>query len=103
VNYHWLTEQLETFRTALEAKLKALNAAHPAQAPTIRLDIMQKYARIVTVRHGDILSAYGFVDLANGDILKAAGWKVPAKHARGNIFADDPLAACGPFGMAYLR
>lgn len=34
-------------------------------------------------------SVYCFIDLSNGDILKAAGWKAPAKGARGNIFNDN--------------
>ena len=45
----------------------------------------KKYARLVTVRQGQRSSAMGFINLENGDILKADGWKAPAKHARGNI------------------
>lgn len=47
---------------------------------------------------------YGFVNRKTGDIYKAAGWKAPAKHARGNIFADDcGMSACTPYGIVYLR
>jgi hypothetical protein len=46
---------------------------------------------------------YCFVDLTNGDILKAATWKAPAKHARGNILAVDPMSAVGIGGANYLR
>lgn len=47
----------------------------------------KKYARLVTLTPGEgkPRSAMGFIDLTNGDILKADGWKKPAKHARGNI------------------
>jgi hypothetical protein len=31
---------------------------------------------------------HAFVDLATGDLLKAAGWKAPAAGARGNIITD---------------
>ena len=31
-------------------------------------------------------SVYCFIDMSNGDILKADGWAKPAKGARGNIF-----------------
>jgi hypothetical protein len=49
-------------------------------------------------------SAYCFVDRTNGDVLKPAGWKTPAKHARGNIFAEDNgLSRMGPYGPEYLR
>lgn len=36
--------------------------------------------------------------------FEAAGWKAPAKHARGNIFDErNGLGAMGPYGPAYLR
>ena len=39
-----------------------------------------------------------------GDVLKAATWAAPAKHARGNIFdASNGLASMGPHGPAYLK
>jgi len=46
----------------------------------------QKRAKVIT--HNGQTSVYCFVDIATGDILKAAGWSAPAKGARGNIF--DP-------------
>jgi hypothetical protein len=53
----------------------------------------QNYIRIVAVRP-DGRSAFGWVDKANGDVLKSAGWKRPAKNfARGNIFDDK--RGCG--------
>ena len=66
----------------------------------------RKYARIVTNgtgNRGGNRSVYCFVRLDNGDILKAATWKAPAKYARGNIFAADPLAGVGEYGAEYLR
>ena len=45
-----------------------------------------------------------FVDKTNGDVLKPASWKAPAKHARGNIFdVKNGLDWMGPHGPAYLR
>lgn len=43
----------------------------------------KKYFKIIQ----DGSSAYGFVD-NEGNVLKAATWSAPAKHARGNIFSD---------------
>jgi hypothetical protein len=64
----------------------------------------RKYIRIVREDvKGSGRSVHCFVDAANGDILKADGWKRPAKHARGNIFADNPLAGMGDYGAQYLR
>ena len=48
-------------------------------------------------------SAWAFIDSTNGDVLKPASWKAPAKHARGNIFAENPVANVSPYGPAYLR
>lgn len=46
----------------------------------------KRFVRIVMKASGDHGgSVHAFVDLANGDLLKAAGWKAPAKGARGNI------------------
>ena len=45
-----------------------------------------------------------FVDKTNGDVLKAASWQAPAKHARGNIFDNhNGILNMGPYGAAYLR
>lgn len=63
------------------------------------VDYGVKRLRVV---HGG--SAFCFVDYATGDVLKCAGWKAPAPHARGNIY--DPangLGTMGPYGPAYLR
>jgi len=52
----------------------------------------------------DDTSVFAFVDRTNGDVLKPASYKAPAKHARGNIFlSDNGLDLVGPFGPAYLK
>lgn len=54
-----------------------------------KLEVMKgrRYLRIVRADEGQ-RSAYCFIDTRNGDVLKPAGWKGPAKHARGNIYTD---------------
>lgn len=66
----------------------------------------RKYAKII---HDN--SVWGFVAMQDvntknknfkkGDLLKAAGWNSPAKHARGNIF--EGTARYGPYGPQYLK
>ena len=64
----------------------------------------RKYKRIVRTDDCGGHSVHCFVDTTNGDVLKADGWKRPAKHARGNIFDDqNGLGAMGEYGPAYLR
>lgn len=75
--------------------------------PTLPREVLtvepgRRYARVVR-SHGEQRSAYCFIDLQNGDILKTATWRAPAKHPRGNIFAPDPVAGLGPYGADYLR
>ena len=76
----------------------------PNNAPqTLNLEPGKKYCRIVQIGPGT-RSAWAFVDMANGDVLKAASWKLPAKHARGNIFDENQgMKHIGPYGPAYLR
>jgi len=38
-----------------------------------------------------------------GDIHKPAGFKAPAKHARGNVFEADFRKAIQPNGIVYLK
>jgi hypothetical protein len=99
-----ITEQIEKFRAALEKMLVQHHAERFAvlPPPSIEISTGKRFARIIK-KDGSSISAYGFIDLQNGDLLKAASWKAPAMHARGNIFADDMLAGCGPYGMAYLK
>lgn len=59
----------------------------------------KRYSKLV---HGG--SAFCFVDKENGNVLKPASWKSPAKHARGNILDEHSgLKHIGPYGPAYLR
>lgn len=47
---------------------------------------------------------WAFVDRTNGDVLKPASWRAPAKHARENIFSDtNGLKGLTPYGPPYLR
>lgn len=105
-------EELAAFVAALAAKYGE-HQAETFKDERLRQIIMHdggtKYARIVT-RRLDIEggSAFCFIDLSNGNILKPASWKAAnTKHARGNIRVGDASnwwnSALGPYGAAYLR
>ena len=70
--------------------------------PRLELTKGRKYAKIVKVDNQR--TVHSFVDLRNGDILMAATFNAPAKHARGNIFDHN----CGVgtavtvYGARYL-
>lgn len=86
--------ELKLFVGAASARHAAgLKAAYPnceLNWESLSVQPGRKYARLVTVApDGTVRSAFCFVDLSNGDILKCDGWNRPAKHARGNIRVGD--------------
>jgi hypothetical protein len=71
--------------------------------PKITLEPGSRYVRVVR-EHNQSRSVHTFIDKTNGDVLKSATWKAPAKHARGNIFNDDNgLNSVDHYGAHYLR
>lgn len=65
----------------------------------------RRYIRIDRIRDGGRgqRSVHAFIDKQTGDVLRAAGYKGPAKHARGNLF--DTLQGTEmltPHGIGYL-
>lgn len=64
----------------------------------------KKYIRIVREEvGGSSRSVHCFVEVATGDILKADGWKGPAKGKRGSIYNANPLEGVTVYGAAYRR
>jgi hypothetical protein len=63
----------------------------------------KRYAKLI--RDDNVQkSVYCFVDLTNGNVLKAAGWSAPAKGARGNINNEDNgLGRMSAYGAVYNR
>ena len=83
-----------------EIFLNYMNRDCPKLTPD-EMSFKQGSRYIKIIRGG---SVHCFVDRSNGDVLKAASWKAPAKHARGNIFnLDNGLECMGPYGAAYLK
>ena len=70
--------------------------------PTLVIDKGNRFYKIVKQEAGS-RSVFAFID-QNGDVLKPASWRAPAKHARGNLFdAKAGMGSMGPYGPAYLR
>lgn len=64
-----------------------------------------KYVRIVrTETFGSGRSVHTFIDRTNGNVLKAASWKAPAKHSRGNVFSEkNGMEYVDHYGAASLK
>jgi len=91
--------------TGFVAKLTAfVQSTQGYEKASFAINKGSKYAKLVVDYYASGSgSAYCFVDLATGDLLKPDGWKKPAKGVRGNIFAANPLAGCTPYGMVYFK
>lgn len=71
--------------------------------PKISVEYGRRYAKLITDNRGQ-RSVFCFVDMTNGDILKAEGWKKPAKHARGWLHEPSSWKdAITAYGGRYLR
>jgi hypothetical protein len=97
--------KVESFRCKLEAMLAEhrIKNKNVSDSPIIKMEHGSKYIRIVFYTCYGNRTVYGFIDKTNGDLLKAASWKVPAKTKRGSIFNENPLDGCNEYGMVYLR
>lgn len=64
--------------------------------------IGKRYAKVIKTTWGGEgqRSVHCFIDLETGNLLKAAGWKKPAKGIRGNIFNESKPFHGGDF---YIR
>jgi hypothetical protein len=112
-----IQERITLLVTAIEATLNDYWERNQFQhnRPTHRADyVSDKWCRITTVEQHGGQSVYCFVALQDnftkalgqvraGDIHKAASWKAPAKHARGNVLRDDFRNCLTPHGIVYLR
>ena len=88
-----------------ERKAYYVNVGMSTKQTELTVEIGNKFIRL-----WDGTSCWGFISrvdgdlkgspIKKGDLLKAASWKSPAKHARGNII--DGTAKYGVYGPEYL-
>ena len=105
------SKTLEALNAFVAAAQSVIDAHMAKNFPTLEVEKLhvemgRRYAKIVRERATDKMgrSVYCFVDLTNGDVLKAETWKKPAKHPRGNIFNPDSGATgVNPYGANYMR
>lgn len=85
-------EALQTFLSLWREKKEEYRKKHLSNLPPSRF-ILHPGRRFVKVSETDHLSkqefVVAFIEKSTGDIYKAASWRAPAKHARGNIFSEE--------------
>lgn len=81
-----------------------VNEFHDFMKITISAEFGKKNARIVRADQSS-RSVHTFIDMTNGNILKAAGWKAPAPNGvRGNIFNENcDIQFVNHYGANYKR
>ena len=99
-------DDLVKFKTTVQGMqtdhyTKNFPLSYAQHTPVIDFTTGRKFARVHRQERGS-RNVYCFIDLSNGDILKSASWKAPAKHPRGNIFNDNSLQGCTVYGAEYL-
>jgi hypothetical protein len=95
-------EAFQKFIEGAQAKVDAEYKDSPNLNPRLEYDDGKKFVRVKKV---DVqTSAFAFIDKTNGNVLKPAGWKAPAKGARGNLFDDkNGLGRMTAYGPEYNR
>lgn len=69
-----------------QAEINKHYAGHPFAAPVLTAERGRRYIRIVS-NYLESRSAFMFIDITNGDVLKPHGWRGPEKNsARDNVF-----------------
>jgi len=100
-----MTQFDEAFAAWLRRAQAQINDYYAATFPTLLVPTLtvergKRYVRVIR-DEGNSRSAFAFVDITTGDVLKPAGWKGPAKGARGNIYT--PRLGVSAYGALYAR
>jgi len=90
---------LQTFVDTTQARLNAEYAENFkwVTPPVLSVERGRVNVRIVSSTVGS-RSVFCFIRIADGAVLKAEGWKKPAKHARGSIYVNAGQDAIGTYG-----
>jgi hypothetical protein len=96
---------LQAFLETTQARLNAEYARtfEHVKAPTLSVEKGRVNVRIVASDSpGSSRSVFCFIRIADGAVLKAEGWKKPAKHVRGSIYVNAGQDAINTYGANYI-
>lgn len=81
-----IQEEIFTRAIVFVSKMQeSLNKQFPSSNSIFDIIEGRKYLKVIT-NNGVQQSVTAFIDKNDGQIYKPAGWKAPAKYARGNLF-----------------
>jgi hypothetical protein len=114
-NFTAFDEALENFRAYAEGVKRThfADSDYTFAVPTVEISKGGKrYIKLIAGENDPVTgeprshsrSVHSFVEVATGDIFKAASFKAPAKHARGNIYRGNGAEALTDVGgVRYLK
>lgn len=82
-------DRLHQFVTTLQAEQDAYMQAHYPTLDKDKVEVEMGIKLIRIVKQGSQRMVYCFIDKSNGDILKAEGYRKPAKGKRGSIWNEN--------------
>lgn len=77
-----------------------INMGYEAQMESVTMTKGNRYYKVIIGG-----SVHSFIDAKTSDIFKPAGWKAPAKHARGNVLSErhgEEAFGSGGYFIRYL-
>ncbi len=74
---------------------------HKERGTEVKARKASKYWRVETWEMGKAGSIHAFIEIETGDIFKPAGWKAPAKGARGNVTDQRYINYVAKYPRAY--
>lgn len=104
-------QSIDRLNRWLTAAQTIINENYASRFPSLTPSVLEmsdgrRYIRVdVIVDNGrGQRSVFAFIDKWTGSVLRAATYKAPAKHARGNLFdASSGVSELTPYGPKYLR
>ncbi len=101
MNTETVDERIEGLLTRLRELNRKYFAEHypRSEVPEISSTMGKKWIKVIRET-----SVYAFIHMQTGEIFFPAGWRAPAKHARGNVYAEDyGMSCCNVSSVAYLK
>ena len=98
--------RLNKFLEKVQEKIKTRDTEYSRHS--VDFTIGKRYIRVIDVTNSDSIkreSVFCFVDVTNGNVLKANSWKAPeTKNPRSNINNEDfGESGISDYGAVYLR
>jgi len=100
---HSIEDGVKKYEDAINKQIQSGEFAkmHKERKTEVKARKAQKFYRVETWEMGKAGSIHAFIEIETGDIFKPAGWKAPAKGARGNVTDQRYIDYVAKYPRAY--